>query len=322
ALSLFALLSGHGNNANIWWIDLGWMPILLGWLLQFLVAVALLAFSLKVPRRLLSRVCAAGLFALFAYAALRNALDVFEAANSGRIVLGFPIPFSIFIMAAFLLLALAVLIGYRLLSGENHARPASRPTSRIATFTAAVVALLLCGLVFPLGQIICFGKTDYRTQVDVVVIFGAQVHPSGQPSLSLAGRLDMGIELYSLGYTPVLLMSGGTGVESYNEAMAMRQYALNYGIPPEAIIVDTQGSSTEMTVANTIEIAEENDFRRIGAVSSFYHMPRIKMYFSSQGINVSTTPADGIKEGQYAVKAALREIPAWWYYWFKMVLGV
>ena len=44
---------------------------------------------------------------------------------------------------------------------------------REALATAAVV--LGCTLCFPLAQMFCFGKTDYRRPADAVVVLGARI---------------------------------------------------------------------------------------------------------------------------------------------------
>jgi uncharacterized SAM-binding protein YcdF (DUF218 family) len=90
-------------------------------------------------------------------------------------------------------------------------------------------------------------------------------------------------------------------------------------VPARCVIVDGQGSSTELTVANTVAIAERLGLRRIAAVSSYYHLPRIKMLFLEAGCDVLTVPSHGEREAASLWRSTLREVPAWWYYWLKYV---
>ena len=316
ALSLLTAFAGGNYNANAWWIDMSHIPSIISWFLQLCLTATLIAFTFKVPRLLFWRLSATLLFICFALIALQNALLVYALADQGSIKLGFSLPFSLFIMAAFLALALAVFFGYRVMSKTLSTR---QKQPRWATALVIILSLCLSGIAFPLGQTVCFGMTDYRQEVDAVVIFGAQVYPSGRLSQALAGRVDKGIELYQQGYTPVLIMSGGTGVEGINEAEAMRQYAIDRGVPAQAIIIDPSGNSTELTVAHTLVIAEQYGFHHLAAVSSFYHMPRIKMFFLSSGSDVLTVPADLTSEGSSALFTTFREVPGWWFYWFKQV---
>ena len=328
ALSLIGVLFGSAYNANNWWIDLDWLPQYIAWSSQALVALALLAFCFHPPRKLLWRIINLVIFGFFALVALQNAFLVNEAVRLGTVRLGFPVPFSLFIMLAFLILMLAVLFSHRVISDRASSKAGSRDKtdtmpqrchSRRATIVIICLSVLLCGVAFPLGQLFCFGLSDYRTSVDAVVVFGAKVHPDGLLSASLANRVDAGIELYQEGYTPLLIMSGGTGVEGINEAEAMRDYAIKRGVPASAILVDSQGNSTELTVEHTISIAERQGFQSIGAVSSFYHLARIKMLFLSQGYDVPTVPASSAGEGAATYIAAVREIPGWWFYWFTSI---
>ena len=358
ALSLVGVLFGSGYNTNSWWIDLNSLPRFLSLLAQASVAAALVALSFKVPRKLFWRIIGSAICVLFAWVALQNALTVYRIAELGLIRLGFPIPFSLFIMIAFVLLALAMFFGHHASTwrvrelrdgaqterqgdkgntgqadpdarkmqadtGQSASYAKRRRPPRSLTALIAVVALLVCGVAFPWGQVYCFGLTDYRNSsdpVDAVVIFGAQVHPDGRLSVTLRNRVDAGIELYKQGRTSVLIMSGGTGWEGVNEAEAMRLYAIDRGVPASAILIDRQGNTTELSVANTKLLAQEYGFDRLGAVSSFYHMARIKMLYLYEGLDVVTVPASSAGEGLVTQRAAVREIPGWWFYWFKNLL--
>ena len=72
-----------------------------------------------------------------------------------------------------------------------------RPLARPLVAAVAAAALLLCGLLFPLGQQAFFGKTTYVRHADVAVVFGAQVHCTGRASITLADRVATGVALYS-----------------------------------------------------------------------------------------------------------------------------
>ena len=84
---------------------------------------------------------------------------------------------------------------------------------------------------------------DYQPS-DAGVVFGNKVEPSGEPSPSLASRLDKTIKLYRLGYFPAVIVSGGMGKEGWDEAQVMADYLANQGIPRSAILVDHAGNNT------------------------------------------------------------------------------
>jgi vancomycin permeability regulator SanA len=78
----------------------------------------------------------------------------------------------------------------------------------------------------------------------VGLVFGAAVRPGGRLSPMLADRVNAAIELYRAGRIHKLLMSGDNSQVNYDEVSAMRQYALDQGIPAEDISLDYAGFST------------------------------------------------------------------------------
>lgn len=79
---------------------------------------------------------------------------------------------------------------------------------------------------------------------DCILVLGAGLKPDGTPNYMLKDRLDKGIELYRAGVAPKLLLSGDNGQEEYDEVNAMKEYALNAGVPQEDIFLDHAGFST------------------------------------------------------------------------------
>ena len=106
---------------------------------------------------------------------------------------------------------------------------------------------------------------------DCILVLGCGVRQDGSPSLMLRDRLDMGIALYEAGASDRLLMSGDHGRKDYDEVNTMKTYAMERGVPSEAIFMDHAGFSTydSMYRARDIFCAE-----RILVVSQGYHLPR------------------------------------------------
>lgn len=81
-------------------------------------------------------------------------------------------------------------------------------------------------------------------EADCILVLGAGLKADGTPNHMLQDRLNKGIELYKAGAAPKLLLSGDNGQEEYDEVNAMKDYALNAGIPSEDIFLDHAGFST------------------------------------------------------------------------------
>ncbi|MDR0888529.1 MAG: YdcF family protein [Coriobacteriales bacterium] len=307
-LSLFGIAQGSTYNQNIWWIDLTFLPTPIGLLLQGLLVVALALFVIHVPKRFAERIPCAVMCVVFMLFAVANTASVYNEARIGTISLGFPVPFSLFIAMAFAILACAIMLGC-------YSCPTwKEPRHWLAFFTEIIVGLIFVVL-FPLGQIYCFGTTDYSARANVAVVFGAQVLPDGTPSTALKGRLDKAIKLYDQGYVSALIMSGGIDVDNVSEAAAMRDYAVDNGVPESSIQIDEYGNDTQDSVMDTSSMITKSGYKKVIAVSSYYHLARIKMLYLDEGINVLTAPSADKSEAGSAFYSMLREIPGWWYYW-------
>ncbi len=307
-LSLGSAVLFGAYNQNAWWIDFSFLPPALSALEQLALTVALGMFSVRIPRHIITRlVMAVPVFVAFVIA-VSNTVAVYAVAAEGSIILGFPLPFSLFVGIGLL----SILVG--ILVGVNSAPEAPR-RARTGTVCTIIASVLVTGVFFPLGQMHCFGTTDYRVPVDAAVVFGAQVYPDGTPSPVLQDRLDTAISFYQEGYAPVLVMSGGIDVDGTSEARAMRDYAVRNGVAADDILMDEQGSTTERTAQNTVGFLHDANMERVAAVSNFYHLARIKMLYLAEGMDVVTVPSVPNKDPDYPLYNVVREIPGWWYYW-------
>jgi len=95
---------------------------------------------------------------------------------------------------------------------------------------------------------------------------------------------------------------------------AMRDLALQQGVPASAVLCDYQGVNTAATVRDTVPMLRARGLRRVIAVSDFYHLPRVKLAFASAGLDVLTVPARGgawIKQTPFLIA---RDDAGFWVY--------
>ncbi|UOQ51911.1 YdcF family protein [Hymenobacter cellulosivorans] len=144
-------------------------------------------------------------------------------------------------------------------------------------------ALLAAWFLLHTGFVVADGLTDTGERAEVGVILGNTVNPDGTLSERLRQRLNCGLHLYQKGRVQRLLVSGGLGKEGFYEGSKMREYLRQHGVPDSLIVVDNKGNTTGMTVQNTLRLQDSLGFRRLLAVSQYYHLTRTKMLFRKAG---------------------------------------
>lgn len=107
--------------------------------------------------------------------------------------------------------------------------------------------------------------------VDCIIVLGCQVRDDGSLSDMLHDRLWRSVQLYESGVSAKLLMSGDHGQNDYNEVGAMKQYAVDRGVPSEDVFMDHAGFSTYETMYRAKEVFQA---RKVVIVTQEYHLYR------------------------------------------------
>lgn len=237
---------------------------------------------------------------VFGAFAVRDALVVSSLVASGTLPSEAPFPLSAAVVAG-----LAAM-------GMGLRDTSRRPACPLVSVTVAALG----ATVFALGQMVCFGGTDYRRPADAVVVFGARVYADGRPSLALSDRLLTGCTLVQHGIAPRLVVSGGPGDGDIHETEAMRRLAVERcGLSADRVLVDRHGLNTRRTAHNVARLAASHDIRRVVAVSHGYHLPRVKLAFEEAGLPAFTVPADESRSLVRWPFYMAREVLAFWVYY-------
>ncbi len=125
--------------------------------------------------------------------------------------------------------------------------------------------------------------------VDCILVLGCLVRADGSPSDMLADRLTRAIELYELGASQKLLMSGDHGQKEYNEVGAMKHFATQAGIPSDDIFMDHAGFSTYESIYRAKEVFGVD---KIIIVTQEYHLPRALYIAEKLGIEAYGVSSD------------------------------
>lgn len=309
-LNLVGELRFPGFDANHWWIDFRPIDPLAARIFLAVTSVFLVAYSIRpglsARRRALTLVLVAVLLAVTVW----NVVHFHILLGRGTINAGFPVAFSLFVSTALAVVIIALAVR-KLKFGTNKGLPAK---------IVLIVTLITCLVGFSLGQMFCFGRTDYRRPADVIVVFGARVYSDGRASDALADRVRTGCRLYLDGLAKRLILSGGPGDGAVHETEAMRRMAIELGVPEEAILIDANGVNTRATVKSTSAMFERLGAKRVLAVSHFYHLPRIKMSYQRRRWEVYTVPAKESYVLTEMPRYILREVAALWVYYLRPIV--
>jgi SanA protein len=123
----------------------------------------------------------------------------------------------------------------------------------------------------------------------VAIVFGAGITAGGQPMPALADRVWTAAQLYHAGKASKLLMSGDNRFVDYNEPEAMRQYAIQHGVPDEDIVLDYAGRRTYDTCYRAGHIFEVQEAI---LVTQWFHLDRALYICDSLGIDAVGVAAD------------------------------
>lgn len=178
----------------------------------------------------------------------------------------------------------------------------------------------ICLLFVGIGAILVDGLVDDVQTSDVGVVLGSKVNLDGIPSDRLQARLDRSAELYEQGYIRYIIVSGGTGIEGFNEARVMADYlASKKSIPSAAILLDEHGDNTEATARNAAIIMNAHNLKSALVVTQYFHITRCRFALRQAGIKTVRTAHARYFELR-DVYSTLRELIAVPSYWISTVI--
>jgi uncharacterized SAM-binding protein YcdF (DUF218 family) len=151
---------------------------------------------------------------------------------------------------------------------------------------------------------------DEARPADAILVLGAAEY-RGRPSPVLKARLDHALDLYRRQMAPRIMTTGGAGGDPvFTEGDVGRDYLTSQGVPPEAIVVESEGSSTVASTALAGEIMRRMGLRSAIVVSDGYHIYRVKKMLEGRGLTVYGSPRservrDSLRERWNYVKQAV-----------------
>ncbi|MBL8099189.1 MAG: YdcF family protein [Anaerolineales bacterium] len=156
------------------------------------------------------------------------------------------------------------------------------------TFLTAIALFIPKFLFWMFAQPRTYTVEDVES-THVAIVFGAGLLRDGSAGPVLSDRVQTAVALYQQGKVQKLLMSGDNRFIEYNEPEAMRQYALERGVPDEDIVLDYAGRRTYDTCYRAKEIFQVDEAILI---TQEFHMPRALFLCNWFGIDSNGVEAN------------------------------
>lgn len=160
--------------------------------------------------------------------------------------------------------------------------------------------------------------TDY----DSIIVLGAQVLPTGVPSVQLSWRLDKALEMYRLYPCPVVVCGGQGEDEPAPEGQIMRERLIEQGVPEGDVYADISSVNTDENMDNAWRILVELGCEKPLVVTSDYHLPRALAMAKDMGLQPQGVGSPVRNELGFWLKNHMREALAWVKYWGIKYLGL
>ena len=187
----------------------------------------------------------------------------------------------------------------------------------------ALICVIL-GVIFYLGVV---AMVVYRQnnlppvgEYDARIVLGAQVKPSGEPSLQLLWRIDAAAKAWKERRSLIVVCGAQGGSEPAPEAHVMRDELIKQGVAAEDILMDDKSFNTRQNIANAVALLEGHDVDHVLVVTSDYHLARAMAIAEDAGLSASGVGSPTLQGLRPWVKNQGREGLAWIKYWMQKYL--
>ena len=158
----------------------------------------------------------------------------------------------------------------------------------------AIIAIFLSVYLQPNSFAFCPYANGEPSTREGCTAAGAIVAVSGGDTKA---RTAKAIELYKKGWAPYIIFSGAAEDKAGpSNASAMRQDALDQGVPPTAILTEELSENTSENAQKTRDILLNNRITDVILVTSGYHQRRASLEFAvytkSDGVTIRNAPTD------------------------------
>lgn len=150
---------------------------------------------------------------------------------------------------------------------------------------------------------------------DGIIVLGAQVLPTGEPSVQLQWRLDQAIACYRAAPCYIVACGAKGPNEPEPEGDVMRRVLLQAGLAQEHVISDPRSANTRENIANAWDILQRLGCEKPLIVTSDYHLPRALALARDAGLEAQGVGSPCRPGVRFFLKNHMREALAWVKYW-------
>lgn len=144
-------------------------------------------------------------------------------------------------------------------------------------------------MVVAAGDRIVSARQAAAVDADCILILGAGITDTGNPSPMLQDRLSQGVALYEAGAAGKILMSGDHGHQDYDEVNVMKQFAVDRGVPSADVFMDHAGFSTYESLYRARDVFAAET---VIIVTQKYHLYRALYIARSLGLEAYGVASD------------------------------
>ena len=152
-------------------------------------------------------------------------------------------------------------------------------------------------------------------EYDGIIVLGAQVLPTGEPSVQLQWRLDKALECYQNKPCYVVVTGAQGSNEPEPEGDVMRRVLIKMGVPETHVISDPLSTDTKQNIRNGWAILQEKGCEKPLIVTSDYHLPRAMAIARDNGLDPLGAGSPCKPGLRFWLKNHMREALAWVKYW-------
>ena len=106
----------------------------------------------------------------------------------------------------------------------------------------------------------------------------------------IRGRILWGKYLYDQGITDHVIFSGSAVYTPFYEAIVMKLYAIEFGLPKEVILTETRAQHSVENVYYCYQIAQQKGWSKVALATDPYQSRRMKRFIRRKNLPIPVIP--------------------------------